>query len=178
MIKIRCQAPHVTRLNELEPFQGKLKKRTKKDLEDLWRSLCEDGLLMPFAVWIKKDKKVLLDGHGRREALLKYDPETQQQFPCLIVEAAGEDEARKALVQIVSTYGRISKPGVIEFAAPISGYKAPIIKAPSVSKGISVAARKVPDADRDYEIIRIKVPKALAGSLKAFIQTLEGAEAL
>lgn len=131
MIEIMCTAPDTVRLHDLTPFQGDLKKRTPKDIDELMGSLSREGLLMPFAVWKHEDKNYLLDGHGRLEALIRaalVDPKIiEQDFPCLFIKADTEEDARKALLQITSSYGSVSKKGIVNFTANIADYHAPVI---------------------------------------------------
>lgn len=131
MITVKCSAPDTIALPLLTPFQGDLKKRTEEDVKELAKSIIEDGLLMPFAVWQHEDINYLLDGHGRLAALseiLKVDPSvSEQQFPCILIHADTEAEAKKALLQITSRYGRITKKGAVHFCASIPEYKAPAI---------------------------------------------------
>lgn len=132
MIELKCTTPDVTRLSKLVPFQGALKKRTDADISKLADSIRDEGLLMPFAVWEHDDKDYLLDGHGRMAALVQlalHDPDIlQQDLPCVVVKADTEDDARKALLQIVSMCGRISPKGVLEFSAPVIDYTAPVLE--------------------------------------------------
>lgn len=131
MIKVMCQTTEVIRLGKLTPFQGDLKRRTDKDIEALADSIREEGLLMPFAVWKHKGVNNLLDGHGRLAALTElacYDNEiATQDFPVLFIEADTEEQARKSLLQITSSYGKITRDGVMHFCATIPEYHAPAI---------------------------------------------------
>lgn len=119
------------RLSELSPFQGKLKKRTEAEISELMLSLKTEGMMMPFAVWQGGGKNYLLDGHGRYEALKRlalFEPDINgEEFPCIFIEAETEDDARKALLQILSSYGKITRVGVRKFTATIPDYRAPSI---------------------------------------------------
>ena len=129
MVTVRCESDDRLLLSSLEPFQGRLKRRTDEDVERLASSIREEGLLMPFAVW--RGNNYLLDGHGRRLALLKMsesDPEiASQEFPVIYIDADTEEEARKALLQITSSYGKVTGWGVKEFTKTIPSYKAPVL---------------------------------------------------
>lgn len=131
MVEIRCPVEDSLKLSELKPFQGKLKKRSDSDIDSLAASLRKEGLLMPFAVWNSGGENLLLDGHGRRLALLRLSETDSdvcsQDFPVVYIEAETEEEARKALLQITSTYGKVSKWGVKEFTKSIPEYHAPVI---------------------------------------------------
>lgn len=163
MIEIKCITKDTISLTEAVPFQGNLKKRTQQDIDQLKESLLHEGLLMPFAIWCCDDKKMLLDGHGRKEALIQMaveDPSLlTMKWPCVYIEAATENDARKALLQITSSYGKITKMGVKQFCASIPDYKAP-----SIQKFIPKQDIKTENKDRkakvsDSKIIRVKVPK-------------------
>ena len=158
MIEVKCTSPDTTRLNQLVPFQGELKKRTDGDIKQLAESISTDGLLMPFAVWQRDEKNYLLDGHGRMAALIHLalrDPDIlSQDLPCIIIQAETEEDARKSLLQITSSYGRINPKGVIEFSAPIIDYHAPVLE--KVQKKVQRKEKK----ESDYVILKIKVKKS------------------
>ena len=113
MIKVMCQTPEVIRLQELTPFQGDLKRRTSKDIKSLASSILSEGLLMPFAVWKHDGVNSLLDGHGRYSALIELALEdnsiSEQAFPVVYIEAETEEQAKKSLLQITSSYGKITR---------------------------------------------------------------------
>lgn len=177
MIKLKCETSDKALLTQMTPFQGNLKKRKPGDIQELWESLKNDGLLMPFALWAHDEKLYILDGHGRYQALVSAALEDatilQQQFPYILINAETETDARKALLQIVSTYGKISKDGLQTFTAQIVNYKAPVIKytytAPKVSN-------KTTAIDSGMQIIRLRVPKEKAEQFKNIIKDVEWIE--
>ena len=158
MISVKCDTKDHIKLADCEPFQGNMKKRSEQDLEGLKQSLLTEGLLMPFAIWEHDGKKLLLDGHGRREVLIAMaDPDIMDfDWPCVYIKADTEDDARKALLQITSQYGKITKVVYKQFTVSIPNYKAP-----SVAKFISPVNKKVsvPKAQSDLKIVKIRVPK-------------------
>lgn len=158
MITVKCVTPHTLKLSELTPFQGELKKRSVKEINDLADSISNEGLLMPFAVWRNDSKNYLLDGHGRlaalTELLLKDASITQQDLPCIFIEAESEEEAKKALLQITSQYGKITRDGVAKFCATIPEYKAPSIN--KFKK--NPTARHKTEVPSNLTVIRIAVP--------------------
>jgi len=131
MIKLNCVAQGTIRLAECTPFQGNLKKRTEAEINELMSSIKNEGMMMPFAIWQNEGKNFLLDGHGRYEALKKlalYEPDINaEEFPCVFIKADCENDARKALLQITSSYGTITKMGVKQFTVSIPDYRAPSI---------------------------------------------------
>jgi ABC-type nitrate/sulfonate/bicarbonate transport system ATPase subunit len=138
-------------------------------------SILIEGMLMPFAVWEHDDKKYLLDGHGRFAALVRgalSDPSIlTQRFPYVAIDAATEDDARKALLQITSQYGRITKNGVIEFTASIPEYRAP-----AISKYYKPVTAKREAAVSDFAIIRLRVPKDQVPKLTSILKQVQGIE--
>lgn len=172
MIKCLCDTNDHFSVTEMTQFQGDMKVRKPKDLAALGDSLLNEGLIMPFALWRNDGKLYLLDGHGRREAIIQLalaDPELlTQKFPCLVIDAASEDDARKALLQISSTYGRVNKKGLQRFIAPIPTYTAPIIPV------VKVEREKVADT----VIIRLKVLKDKVDQLKEILSDVTGVEVI
>lgn len=158
MIKIMCQTPEVIRLGKLTPFQGDLKRRTSKDVMSLANSIKDEGLLMPFAVWRHEGVNSLLDGHGRYQALtelaLQDNEIATQDFPVIYIEAETEEQAKKSLLQITSSYGKITKEGAIKFCSSIPSYKAPAINKFVHKKPV---VHKMPE-QKSEQVIRIAVP--------------------
>lgn len=168
MIEIKCTAPEKVKLTELTPFQGDLKKRTPADIDGLIASLFREGLLMPFAVWEHDGKKYLLDGHGRQEALIRAsltDPKLiEQDFPCISITADTEEDARKALLQITSSYGSVTKKGVVSFTASIADYHAPV-----VDKALKRHHLKKMEAPKTDALIKIRVPLDKEAAVKQML---------
>ena len=170
MITCKCETPDMVTLTEMTPFQEELKKRGAKDIAALAATIKEDGLLTPFMLWEHEDKKFILDGHGRREALVQLalnDPAIiEQKFPAVIIKAETREDAIKAVLQISSSYGRMNKAGAVKFTAPIVGYKAPYIKRlePKVKK---------PKVSDDV-VIKIRVRKDKANAICELLRQTEG----
>ncbi len=158
MVKILCETPDTLTLGGMTEFQGDLKKRTPKDIKALADSILSDGLIMPFAVWHNPDGlNVLLDGHGRLAALteiaLQDKTVAEQPLPVLYIKAEDEAQARKSLLQITSSYGKINKEGAVRFCQKIPEYKAPAIKFLYTKP----KQNRMPKP-KSYELIKIKVP--------------------
>ena len=170
MIQIKCTAPDMINISSLKPFQGDLKKRTDKDIKALADSLSTEGLLMPFAVWqAPTNEYLLLDGHGRLAALKELadtDKDIQEQeYPCIKISAESEVEARKALLQITSSYGKITKEGAIKFCATIPEYKAP-----SINKYVhKPVARIKKETQKTVSVIKITIPTDKVEDVKALL---------
>lgn len=160
MVKINCETNDELKLTDMVAFQGNLKKRTDEDISALQESLKTEGLMMPFAVWKHEGKNYLLDGHGRKEALIRMatvEPELlNSEWPVIYVNADTEDEARKALLQITSSYGKITKAGVKQFCVSIPNYKAPAINK-FVTKTVPVKKQVAEKSAPTKTIIKIRV---------------------
>ena len=167
-LKILCDTQDRLPLREMTKFQGALKHRSPKMIAEMAESLLREGLIMPFVIWKHEGQNLLLDGHGRYEAISMIarsaDDERggygksevlEQEFPVIYVEAETEDDAKKALLQISSRYGNITHKGYAQFCATIPQYVAPSVKkyvAPTQRK----RATKVNKAIES--VIRIAVP--------------------
>ena len=190
MIKINCVTKDTLKLTDMVPFQGNLKSRTKQDIVDLTESLKNEGLMMPFAIWKKPLEQnpdepaetvhnlFLLDGHGRKQALVQMavdEPELLNvEWPVIYVEAADEDSARKALLQITSSYGKVTKQGYKQFCVSIPDYKAPVIQK-FVSKPVKqVKAPKV----SDKVVLKVRVSRDKLDQIKEVFAQFDFIEVL
>lgn len=172
MIKINCESDATLKLTDMVPFQGKLKKRTDQDIKELTDSLVSEGLMMPFAIWKHEGKNFLLDGHGRKEALIKLAVNDTEllttEWPVVYVNADTEDDARKALLQITSSYGKVTKQGYKQFCISIPEYKAPVI-AKFVPKTKKPESKPKIEKPTDI-IIKVKVPADKADEFKSVMR--------
>ena len=178
-MEIKCTTKDTIKLTECVPFQGNLKKRTTQDIAELKDSLLREGLLMPFAVWDHDDKKYLLDGHGRKEALVQLAVEDASllnvDWPCIYIRADTEDDARKALLQITSSYGKITKTGVKQFTVSIPDYKAPSI-AKFVAKPVTKKTGTMDPVQRpnqDKVILKVSVTKDKVSEVKKILEQFD-----
>lgn len=173
MIAIKCEVPNKLKLGALTPFQGDLKRRTNKHIDSLAKSIIEDGLLMPFVVWKHDDKNLLLDGHGRLEALLKLatndEDLAKQDYPVIYIEADTEEKAKQALLQITSAYGTITEKGAKSFCAALPEYHAPSINKFVYRKPVE---RKPESRDCEH-IIRIAVKEDKYEAVRELFKTID-----
>lgn len=173
MVDVKCHTKEGVTIGELIPFQGDLKRRSSKDITALSDSIKAEGLLMPFAVWRNGNVKNLLDGHGRLIALTEMAMEdaeiATQPFPVIYIEAETEEQAKKSLLQITSSYGKVDREGATKFCASIPEYKAPI-----VNKFVkrNWQERKLPEKNNE-EIIRIAVPSDKAQAVRELFKSVE-----
>jgi DNA modification methylase len=117
VITITCRGADVLPLDAIEEFQGKLKKRTKRDIHKIITSIKKYGFTFPFFIWNGTGHNYCLDGHGRILALnsMRESGEELPLFPVIYIEAADEAEAKQKLLRIDSRYGRITQSGFDEF---------------------------------------------------------------
>ena len=178
MVKINCTTKDSVKITEVIAFQGSLKKRTDADLNELKESLLNEGLMMPFAVWKHDDKNYLLDGHVRKEVLMRMASEEPEllgiDWPCVYVEADTEADARKALLQITSSYGKITKQGYKQFCISIPEYRAP-----SINKFVSKPASSVKVKTKsDKTVIKVRVSNDKVEQVLAIFKQFDFIEVL
>ena len=116
-VKITCRAADSLPLDAIEDFQGNLKKRTKKDIDLIIKSIQKFGFSFPFFVWNGDGHNRCLDGHGRIQALseMRRRGFTLPLFPVAYIDAADEAEAKQKLLRMNSEYGTMTKASVLEF---------------------------------------------------------------
>jgi len=104
-------------LDALEDFQGGLKKRGKREVEQIITSLLRFGFSFPFFVWRGEGHNYCLDGHGRIAALseLRRRGHALPAFPVIYVDAVDEAEAKQKLLRLNSQYGSMTPETVLEF---------------------------------------------------------------
>ena len=129
---------------------------------------------MPFVVWRTPDgHNKLLDGHGRLLALQKLGTPSDYAVPVIFVDAENENQAKQALLQIVSSYGNISKKGALAFCSTIPEYKAP-----SIRKFVSPPAAKRKNTVLGKSLIRIMVPADKEAEVRKILADVEYIEVL
>jgi hypothetical protein len=181
---IKCKTENTVTLVDLKQFQGNLKKRSSADIDALTQSIKEDGLLMPIALWQHDGICSILDGHARYEAFVRMAIEEPEiltaSLPCIIIDVATEAEAQKALLQITSQYGHVTKKGLQSFVAQIPEYK---LAAPIVIKTLGTGIgeiREVPKkaVDDGMVVLKVKVHKDMVKRLTEVLSGVEGVSVL
>lgn len=150
MVDVRCATRDSLRLCDMKSFQSELKSRPDEQVKALKLSLLSEGLLAPFFIWTDGEgTNWILDGHTRHMALKSLFVETnddsmwfKDEFPVVYVEADSLDEAKKALLQITSSYGKVTKAGALKFCEGLEGYVAPSV-ARYVGKAVSFKEKAV-----------------------------------
>lgn len=116
-ISIKCRGADTLPLDAIEDFQKGLKKRGKKEIEQVITSILKYGFSFPFFVWNGTGHNYCLDGHGRIEALseLRRRGYDLPLFPVAYIDAKDEAEAKQKLLRLNSQYGTMSVDSVLEF---------------------------------------------------------------
>jgi len=116
-VKIQCRGADVLPLDAIEDFQGNLKKRGKKEIDAIIKSIENYGFSFPFFVWNGDGHNRCLDGHGRIQALaeMRRQGVSLPLFPVAYIEAKDEDEAKQKLLRLNSQYGQMTIDSVLEF---------------------------------------------------------------
>jgi DNA modification methylase len=116
-IRVTCHTSEYCDLDKLEPLQGHLKKRTSKDLDQIEKSILQFGIAFPFFYSDIEGHWYILDGHGRKQALLRMRERGAiiPQMPIVRVEAASIEEAKQLLLRCESRYGVLEIEGFREF---------------------------------------------------------------
>jgi len=115
IIPVRCEVKDFLPLEQLEEFQGNLKELTESSFKKLKASMLKDGFHSPVFVWHNK----ILDGHQRLRVLRELTKEGYELegglIPVVKVKADNEAQAKRILLEIVSSYGHTSSTGLYEF---------------------------------------------------------------
>ncbi len=116
-LDITCSANEYLPVSELVDFQGTLKTRTERDIQNILSSFERHGFAFPFFVWNKDDKNYVLDGHGRLQAVnvLKSMGVSVPDLPIVRVKCKDEKSAKRLVLQLNSHYGRMTKESVVKF---------------------------------------------------------------
>jgi len=132
-IRITCRVADTLPLESVSEFQGGLKKRGKKEIEQIITSILKFGFSFPFFVWSDGTANRCLDGHGRILALRlmaktmyrlsddgklvagRENPPPLPELPVVFVEAGNEAEARQKMLRLNSHYGAIDPDGFRSF---------------------------------------------------------------
>jgi len=106
-------------LPELLDFQGELKTLDDSSYERFKSQLLDNGFTAPFHVWIGPDgQKHILDGHQRTTTLKRMAEEgvkLPKKFPANVIKAEDEKRAKKILLGLVSTYGKLTDESLGDF---------------------------------------------------------------
>lgn len=107
-------------LSSIKEFQEELKDLTELNYNKLKKSLLEQGLLLPYFLWINPEdsKPYLMDGHQRRRVWTAegFEP---KKVPYVLVPGKNNEVAKKNLLVITSQFGTITQEGYDKFTFDI-----------------------------------------------------------
>jgi hypothetical protein len=114
-IKITCGYQKLIPTETLQNFQGNLKELSEKNYDKLKRLILKRGFRFPVFVW----RESILDGHQRLFVVSKLIDSGYHfpECPCVEIEAESETEAAEMLLELNSSYGKITPEGLYEFGS-------------------------------------------------------------
>ena len=117
-IQIKCDTKDTLELAELTELQGGLKERTDIDYDKIKLSIIKFGFSFPLFVWKSGKTNYLCDGHGRFATLCKMQKDGYiiPPLPVVYIQCKNKTEAKQKLLRLNSTYGKMTKESVLEFA--------------------------------------------------------------
>jgi hypothetical protein len=116
-IRITCSKSKVLPYTDITPFQGNLKRRSERDINELCGFIKEFGFSFPFYAWNSKGRNFCIDGHGRLLALQKLADEGYEipPLPVVYIYAKDEAEAKQKLLCKEAKYGSLTYDSVMKF---------------------------------------------------------------
>jgi hypothetical protein len=131
-IRITCKTELQIPVDLLHGIQGNLKEMTTENFEKLKKSILTHGFNFPLFVWKelkqtesrilggKPDQKLffwVIDGHGRLLVIRKLIEEGYAcpELPCVEIEAANLNDAKKRVLIVSSQYHTMTDEGLYEF---------------------------------------------------------------
>ncbi len=122
IIRVTCKGAAWLRPEQLEGFQGDLKKLSEEDYGKLKRAIdSELGFSFPMFVWKPKGKRIhyILDGHQRLIAVQRMIKEGYLleggKLPVDWIEAKNRREAKEKLLLAMSQYGKYTEKSLMEY---------------------------------------------------------------
>lgn len=97
--------------DSLLPFQGDLKQLTTREYAKLRKSLLDNGIIVPFFVWIDDGGKCWLEDGHQRHRVFTGEGWQRLDVPIIRIEAANQVEAKQKLLVISSQYGKVTQDG-------------------------------------------------------------------
>ena len=104
-------------IEALTPFQGELKKMSKKNRDKFRTIIIEKGFSFPMAVWDQGGKIFIIDGHQRLEVLKGLAAEGYEipDVQCAFLEIKDVAEAKEMVSSGVSVFGSFTASGFQDF---------------------------------------------------------------
>ena len=113
-INIKCKGSTEVNIDDLQDVQGEVKFLPSENLQKLLTSLEKNGFCEPFVIWREnqESKPVVIAGNQRLKAIKKARELgwlLPLGFPAVEVEAENLQQAKKILLSLASTFGRVDK---------------------------------------------------------------------
>jgi hypothetical protein len=117
-IRVTCKTADSLPYEQIEPLQGRLKKRTDEQIDKICRSVVKHGWAFPEFIWKNDGHNYCLDGHGRQAAIPRLIEMgyTIPDIPVVFIDARNRDEAKELLLKCISQFGIVTQEGFAEFA--------------------------------------------------------------
>lgn len=116
-IVLKCSGEEYYDIDDLVPFQKKLKSIDKDKFKDLKDSIIKDGLPLGFHIWKDKGVIYIMDGHHRQLVLKACRSEGYlvPKVPCSNVIAKNKKEAAKNILIANSKYAKITDESLSDY---------------------------------------------------------------
>jgi len=139
--------PHVP-VASLEPLQGNLKELTEREYNKLKKSIDENGVIVPFFVWLEEGK--LIDGHQRQRLFMTEG--WAIDVPVVYISAANEQDAKQKLLVVSSQYGKVTQEGWDEFTYDLdTDWLAETTHFDALPYVFEIEKYTIPDKFQDYD---------------------------
>ena len=156
-ITIKCDNEKTLELAEMTELQGGLKERTDIDYDKIKLSIIKYGFSFPFYIWKSGKTNYILDGHGRFETLcrMQKDGYIIPPLPVFYIKAKDKAEAKQKLLRLNSTYGKLTKESVLEFADDLE-INFDEISLPDTTIDFSDQTEETPETEGDDEVPEVE----------------------
>ena len=156
-IAIKCETKDTLELAELTELQGGLKERTDIDYDKIKLSIIKFGFSFPLFVWKSGKTNYLCDGHGRFATLCKMQKDGYiiPPLPVVYIQCKNKAEAKQKLLRLNSTYGKMTKESVLEFAEDLE-INFDEIQLPDTTIDFSDQTEETPETEGDDEVPEVE----------------------
>lgn len=117
VIKVACVGAAELPLEDMQPFQGKLKTLDEHNYEKLKAVILRQGISEPISIWTHQNVNWILNGHQRHTTLSRMKAEgfDVPPIPVSIVHAESLKEAKEKCLTAAAQYGKVSDEGLKEY---------------------------------------------------------------
>ena len=156
-IAIKCETKDYIDWHNITEFQGGLKIRDNTDIQKAKTSILKYGWSFPFYGWKSGKTVYCLDGHARIKVLQELEAEGYiiPELPIVYVSAKNKAEAKQKLLRLNSTFGKLTKESVLEFAEDIE-LDFDEISLPDTTIDFSDQTEETPETEGDDEVPEVE----------------------